>query len=287
MCDAAVYAQDATGSSPAVAVDAPSRYTAAEIDAVRKNFESNYLLGDWGGARTALWELGIDPQVLQSATFWNGWHARVVGAGNDTQAMVTLDGTFLCKGGWNPYSASPCEDDILGNFGDITQIAVGLTHLLVLRSDGTMYAWATLTDDPNLNTPSNTGPITQIAAGSSHSVALSSAGRVYCWGRNSEGQCNIPADIGKVKRIAAGTDHTIAIRDFGTPFTDGDAATDDCPYGRGDLNADGFVDAEDLSTLMSLWGYIDAEIGDLDADRVVDGDDLAQLLSNWNARDAR
>ena len=228
-----------------------------------------------------------EQQVLLPATFWNGWHARVVGAGNDTQAMVTLDGTFLCKGGWNPFSASPCEDDILGNFGDITQIAVGLTHLLVLRSDGTMYAWATLTDDPNLNTPSNTGPITQIAAGSSHSVALSSAGRVYCWGRNSEGQCNIPADIGKVKRIAAGTDHTIAIRDFGTPFTDGDAATDDCPYGRGDLNADGFVDAEDLSTLMSLWGYIDAEIGDLDADRVIDGDDLAQLLSNWDARDAR
>ena len=90
-----------------------------------------------------------------------------------------------------------------------------------------------------------------------------------------------------MKRIAAGTDHTIAIRDFGTPFTDSDAAADDCPYGRGDLNADGFVDAEDLSTLMSLWGYIDAEIGDLDADRVVDGDDLAQLLSNWDARDAR
>jgi porin len=64
MCDAALYAQDSTGSPPAVAVDAPSRYTAAEIDAVRKNFESNYLLGDWGGARTALWEMGIDPQFL-------------------------------------------------------------------------------------------------------------------------------------------------------------------------------------------------------------------------------
>lgn len=39
--------------------------------------------------------------------------------------------------------------------------------------------------------------------------------------------------------------------------------------------------------MISLWGYIDAEIGDFDADRVVDGDDLAQLLSNWDARDAR
>jgi len=223
-----------------------------------------------------------EQQVLQSATFWNGRQARVVGAGNDTQAMVTLDGTFLCKGGWNPFTASPCEDDILGNFGDITQIAVGLTHLLVLRSDGTIYAWATLTDDPNLNIPSGTGPISQIAAGSNHSVALSAAGRVYCWGSNSNGQCNIPADIGKVKRIAAGTDHTIAIRDFGTPLADGDASEAPCPYGRGDLNADGFVDAVDLSILMSLWDFVDAEIGDLDGDRTVDGEDLAQLLSNWD-----
>jgi porin len=36
--------------------------TAAQT--AKQNFESNYLLGDWGGARTALWELGIDPQFL-------------------------------------------------------------------------------------------------------------------------------------------------------------------------------------------------------------------------------
>ena len=30
----------------------------------RPDFAANHLLGDWAGARTALWELGLDPQVL-------------------------------------------------------------------------------------------------------------------------------------------------------------------------------------------------------------------------------
>lgn len=120
-------------------------------------------------------------------------------------------------------------------------------------------------------------------------VALSAQkGRIACEGDKTHGQCNIPADIGKVKKIAAGYGHTIAIRDFSTPFTDGafDDSTSDkgtCPYGRGDLNADGFIDAADLSTLFALWGATDAEIGDLSGNGIVDGDDLTQLLSNWNA----
>ena len=62
-----------------------------------------------------------------------------------------------------------------------------------------------------------------------HSLAQRGDLSIRAWGWNDDGQCNIPADIGKVKRIAAGTNHTIAIRDFGTPFTNSDAAADDCP----------------------------------------------------------
>jgi len=222
------------------------------------------------------------------AGFWNGREARFVAVNNETQAMVTVDGNFYCVGGWYPYTFSPCDDSISGNYGDITQLAVGGQHLLALRSDGSIYVWTLLTDNPNLNVPAGIGTTVQIAAGDSHSVALNSAGRVFCWGENNNGQCNIPADIGKVKKIAAGYGHTIAIRDFSTPFTDGtfDDSTSDkstCPYGRGDLNADGFIDATDLSTLFALWGEIDTEIGDLSGNGIVDGDDLTQLLSNWNA----
>ncbi|MDI9404832.1 MAG: RCC1 domain-containing protein, partial [Limnohabitans sp.] len=82
-------------------------------------------------------------------------------------------------------------------------VAVRGRHLLALRSDGSIYVWTSLTDNPNLNVPGGIGTAVQIAAGYRHSVALNSAGRVFCWGENNDGQCNIPADIGKVKKIAA------------------------------------------------------------------------------------
>jgi alpha-tubulin suppressor-like RCC1 family protein len=215
------------------------------------------------------------------ADFWDGHKARIVAAGNDAQAMVRLDGTFNCRGGWVYLSVSPCDDDILGNFGDITQIAIGLRHVLVRRADGSLHVWTVMTDDPNLNVPANMGPVASIAAGDRHSVALTTAGRVYCWGENRDGQCNVPADIGKVKQIAAGRDHTVAIRDFGTPSSYQGSVVTACPYGRGDLNADGFVDGADLAILLALWGTVGAEIGDLSGDGLVSGADLGQLLYNW------
>lgn len=241
-------------------------------------------------AASSLYTMAVDSndtihvweQVLGlPANFWNGRQARIVAAGNDTQAMVRPDGTFHCKGGWVYLSASPCEDDILGNFGDITQIAIGNLHVLVRRADGSVYVWTVLTDDPNLNVPANMGPVSSIAAGDRHSVALTTAGRVYCWGRNSDGQCNVPADIGKVKQIAAGRYHTVAIRDFGTPSAFQGSVVTACPYARGDLNADGFVDGADLAILLALWGTVGAEIGDLSGDGLVSGADLGQMLYNW------
>ena len=213
--------------------------------------------------------------------FWDGQQARLVAAGNDAQAMVTMNGTFICRGGWRPFTVSPCEDDILGNFGDITQIAIGEQHLLARRTDGSIHVWARSDNNVNLNVPANMGPVSSIAAGDRHSVALTTAGRVYCWGDNFHGQCNVPADIGKVKQIAAGSYHTVAIRDFGTPSAYQGSVVTACPYGRGDLDADGFVGGADLAILLALWGTVGAEIGDLSGDGFINGVDLGQLLQNW------
>ena len=222
-----------------------------------------------------------------SAGFWNGNLARTVAVGNETQAMVTTDGSFYCVGAWYPFTSSPCEDTISGDYGDIVQLAVGAGHVLALRSDGSLYAWTTLTDDPNLQIPSGMGPVASIAAGERHSVALTRTGKVYCWGFNQYGQRDVPADIGKVKAISAGRYHTVAIRDFSTTL-DGDGSfLDDCPYGRGDLNADGRIDAEDLVILVGLWGATGAEIGDLTGDGTIDGVDLSKLLAAWSPAPAK
>jgi hypothetical protein len=48
---------------------------------------------------------------------------------------------------------------------------------------------------------------------------------------------------------------------------------------RGDLNADGAVNGDDLGILLGAWGA--GGIADLDANGVVDGDDLGILLGAW------
>ncbi len=49
----------------------------------------------------------------------------------------------------------------------------------------------------------------------------------------------------------------------------------------GDLNADGEVGAQDLATLLGVWGAED-ETADLNADGVINAADLAALLGNWS-----
>ena len=48
---------------------------------------------------------------------------------------------------------------------------------------------------------------------------------------------------------------------------------------RGDLNADGTVNGDDLGTLLGAWG--EGGIADIDANGVVNGDDLGILLGEW------
>lgn len=54
-----------------------------------------------------------------------------------------------------------------------------------------------------------------------------------------------------------------------------------------DINSDGFVDVEDLATLLVNWGPCDFPnciVGDFNCDRVNDVNDLAQLLVNWKIK---
>jgi len=62
---------------------------------------------------------------------------------------------------------------------------------------------------------------------------------------------------------------------------DGDGAADLCgPVQNPDFDANGFVDAADLSELLARWGLNDAE-HDLDNSGLVDAADIGILLSAW------
>ena len=53
----------------------------------------------------------------------------------------------------------------------------------------------------------------------------------------------------------------------------------------GDVDKDGFVGGEDLTTIIGNWGMTGAVLadGDLSGDGTVDGTDYSSVLSNWGA----
>ncbi|MBM4112137.1 MAG: hypothetical protein FJ253_02005, partial [Phycisphaerae bacterium] len=53
------------------------------------------------------------------------------------------------------------------------------------------------------------------------------------------------------------------------------------PCAPADLNCDGFVDGDDLGTLLGQWGECAGCAADFNGDGVVDGDDLGELLGEW------
>ncbi|BAH42753.1 hypothetical protein BBR47_17760 [Brevibacillus brevis NBRC 100599] len=132
--------------------------------------------------------------------------------------------------------------------GNVISSAAGGSHSLILRSDGTVWAWGNngngqLGDGTfeQRNEPvlvkGLTG-VTKIAAGSSHSLALKSDGTVWGWGWNGKGQLGnnttTSSNISKpvqavgltdVIDIAAGDAHGLALKKDGTVWIWGSNST--------------------------------------------------------------
>jgi len=118
------------------------------------------------------------------------------------------------------------------------RIAAGNLHTVLLRSDGTVWAWGSngsgeLGDGSYTNRlapiqVTGLSGVTAIAGGGYYTVALKSDGTVWAWGRNDCGQlgdgtsgANRPtpvkvAGLSGVTAISAGYTHTVALKSDGT-----------------------------------------------------------------------
>jgi alpha-tubulin suppressor-like RCC1 family protein len=109
-----------------------------------------------------------------------------------------------------------------------SQIDGGLHHTVVLKSDGSVWAWGADTAGQFNAVPTDTGlyGVKAVAAGLSASFALRPDGAVWAWGDNVDGQLGdgsnghkdprlIPGLSGVVA-IAAGGYHTLGLKDDGT-----------------------------------------------------------------------
>lgn len=68
----------------------------------------------------------------------------------------------------------------------------------------------------NVERPADLGTCSDVAVGSSHSLALRTNGQVRAWGFNDSGNCDVPADLTQATAIAAGGSTSVALRPDGS-----------------------------------------------------------------------
>jgi alpha-tubulin suppressor-like RCC1 family protein len=140
--------------------------------------------------------------------------------------------------------------------GDLTAVAVGTDHALVLKPDGTVAQWGygSFSVPPVSN-------VAAIAAAGSNSLALIANGAVVAWGDNRYGQATVPADLTNAVQIACGETHSLALRSDGTVAAWGNNSSRQCAV-PADLNnvaelagGNGFSLALLADGTVRTWGY--------------------------------
>jgi alpha-tubulin suppressor-like RCC1 family protein len=143
----------------------------------------------------------------------------------------------------------------IGLLSNVTAVAGGASHNIVLKDDGTVWAWGTngngqLGDNTTTNKLSpiqvhgtnNIGYLTGIAAvaaGDTHSVVLGANMKVYAWGYNNKGQVGDASTttrktpvvvypvtgsgyLSNIVAVACGRNHTIALDSSGKTYAWGE-----------------------------------------------------------------
>lgn len=179
---------------------------------------------------------------------------RAIGAGDALSVALQSDGTVLAWGnnqsgqlgdGNAPIDhASPAVVHDLGKGSGVIALAVGRSQVLVLKRDGSVWAWGNGTsgelgdgEHGKRSAPTQViglgagSGVVAIAAGGSHGLALKKDGSVLSWGNNSSGQLGDgtrPADHSSpvgvkglgpgsgVVAIAAGNSFSIALKADGS-----------------------------------------------------------------------
>jgi alpha-tubulin suppressor-like RCC1 family protein len=143
---------------------------------------------------------------------------------------------------YNAIGNSSYSNEVVISMSDhlISSVAAGENHTVVLRINGTIWAWGQndkgqlgIGDTNNRDTPNQLGSEIDwvyISAGQSHSIARKSNGTIWSWGYNSYGQLGLgdsgvgtnrstPTQIGSDSDwliISSKSSHNLALKNNGT-----------------------------------------------------------------------
>lgn len=173
----------------------------------------------WGGnGGGPLGNGTTNSNVLPAPVLGLGSSSGVVALAPSTVFTLALkaDGSVL---GWGANALGQLGDGtyenrlapvaVSGLGSGAVAIAVGLSHSLALKSDGSVWAWGS-NNIGNLGNPAITGPtsvpvpvvglgsgseVISITAGGNFSLALKADGTIWAWGNNNNGQLGIGSTI--------------------------------------------------------------------------------------------
>jgi hypothetical protein len=148
--------------------------------------------------------------------------ANAFGSTTGIVAQVSVTPLLL----WGDNSAGQLQPP--ANAADVSQIAAGWAHSLVLRSDGNVVPWGDNSYGQS-SVPPSLGNVIAVSEGEAHCLALRGDGTVIAWGDNSFGQTNVPAAATNVTAIAAGGIHSLALRQNGTLIAWGSSTQTNVP----------------------------------------------------------
>ena len=161
--------------------------------------------------------------VLGDGTLWT-WGSNASGQlGDGTLTSRSIPGRVLTSGG--------------GEIDGVKAVALGSSHSVLLKTEGTVWTWGTNSygqlgngTSVSSNRPlqvSGLSGITAVAAGAMSTMALKWDGTVWSWGNNASGQLGdgtttarsrpvAVSGLSTVAAISAGTYHAVALKSDGT-----------------------------------------------------------------------
>ena len=192
------------------------------------------------------------------------WGVAAVAYNNQAQANIT-------------YSTNSANTTAaVASTAVVKEISAGWEHTMVLKSDGTVWAWGGMNDYGQLGNGTESrganplpkqsliSSVSQISAGNNHSVAVKSDGTIWNWGGNGWKQLGYTSNgssspvllsgLTNPKAVSAGIEHTMILKSDGTVWGVGKNQNGQLCDGTRNLGTDSWTYNSGSATPLQMVG---------------------------------